>query len=129
MHTLPHRTTHGLTLQTPIELRQDLVKHPYAWPGGYPKFAVLADGEALCHHCADSEAEHLDEADHGDDWRIVGIEINWEDSDLYCCHCGEQIESAYADDDQPPYDDREEFPDQLDQQNPDTDIDFYPNNT
>ena len=114
-----------LTLQTPSEMRQDLVKNPYAWPGGYPKYAVLADGEALCHHCAESEAEHLDEADHGDDWRIVGIEINYEDTDLYCCHCGEQIESAYGD----AVDDREEFPDQLDQQCPDTDIEFYPNNT
>jgi len=61
----------------------------------------------------------------GDDWRLVGVEINYEDTDLYCCHCGEQIESAYGD----AADDREEFPDQLDQQNPDTDIDFYPNNT
>lgn len=125
MHTLPYRTTHGLTLQTPSEMRQSLVKAPHAFPGGYPKYAVLADGEALCHHCADSEAEHLDDADHGDDWRIVGIEINYEDTDLYCCHCGEQIESAYGD----AYDDREEFPDQYDQQCPDTDIDFYPNNT
>jgi len=129
MHTLPHRTTHGLTLQTPIELRQDLVKAPHAFPGGYPKYAVLADGEALCHHCADSEAELIDNADpeypNDDQWRIVAIEINYEDTDLYCSNCGEQIESAYGD----AADDREEFPDQYDQQNPDTDIDFYPNNT
>ena len=114
-----------MTLQTPTEMRLDLVRAPHAFPGGYPKYAVLADGEALCHHCADSEAEHVDEADMGDDWRLVGVEINYEDTDLYCCHCGEQIESAYGD----AADDREEFPDQLDQQNPDTDIDFYPNNT
>lgn len=114
---LPYRTT--------SEMRQDLVKAPHAFPGGYPKYAVLADGEALCHHCAESEAEHLDDADPGDDWRIDSLEINYEDTDLYCCHCGEQIESAYGD----AADDREEFPDQYDQQNPDTDIDFYPNNT
>jgi len=81
-------------------MRLDLVKHPYAWPGGYPKYAVLADGESLCHHCADSEAELIDNADpeypNDDQWRIVAVEINYEDTDLYCSNCGEQIESAYA---------------------------------
>jgi hypothetical protein len=36
---------------------------------------------------------------HADDgWRVVAMEVNWEDSDLYCDHSGERIESAYAED-------------------------------
>jgi hypothetical protein len=31
-----------------------------------------------------------------DGWNVTAIAVNWEDTDLYCSHCGEQIEAAYA---------------------------------
>jgi hypothetical protein len=72
----------------------------YAWPGGYPVYALMADSGALCPKCVKSEIRLVVSAtaDLGCDcgWEIVGAEVNWEDPDLYCDHCGERIESAYA---------------------------------
>ena len=77
-----------------MNYRTNIVKNPFAWPGGYPKFAILEDGEALCYKCCESEAETIDKASPGDGWNIIALNINWE-SEIFCCHCGNQIESAY----------------------------------
>ena len=81
--------------QTPSQRRESIVAEPYAWPGGYPKYAVLADGEALCAKCCETEKDHLEDYDMGDDHIIAGIDINWEDENLHCCHCNNLIECAY----------------------------------
>ena len=72
--------------------------HPYAWPGGYPHYVVTADGGALCHDCVKAEYKLVYRStrdDLRDGWTIAGIDINWEDADLLCDHCGKGIESAY----------------------------------
>jgi hypothetical protein len=81
------------------KLRDQLIDSPYAWPGGYPMFAVTSDGAALCHKCCKSEALQIGRPSgySHDQWRVIGLDVNWEDSSLYCDHCGERIESAYAD--------------------------------
>jgi hypothetical protein len=61
----------------------------YAWPGGYPIFYADSEGNALCPDCANENDEFSAE--------LVAYDINWEDPALYCDHCGERIESAYAD--------------------------------
>ena len=33
-----------------------------------------------------------------DQWRAMGVQINWEDTELTCAHTGERIQSAYGDD-------------------------------
>ena len=70
----------------------------YAWPGGYPVFHVCDDGAYLCPKCANApqwrHGGHSDETAWRDGWLIIGSDINWEDPDLYCDHCGERIESA-----------------------------------
>jgi hypothetical protein len=72
----------------------------YAWPGGYPLFFVTSDGAALCWNCgAKKERRNVLEAirdKSGNGWRIVAVDINWEDGDLCCDNCSERIESAYA---------------------------------
>ena len=73
----------------------------YAWPGGYPKYFVTSDGEALSFQGAKDNGEQIAESiDSGanDGWRVVGMNINWECPDMYCCHRNERIESAYAED-------------------------------
>ena len=74
----------------------------YAWPGGYPLFLVTTDGAALCSDCVKAEVRQIVDAcrtadDNG--WRAHCGDINWEDSNLYCDHCGNRIESAYAEED------------------------------
>jgi hypothetical protein len=33
---------------------------------------------------------------YDDGWRIVGMDVNYEDDTLYCDHTGERIKSAYG---------------------------------
>ena len=78
---------------------KEFVRHPYAWPGGYPLYAILSDGECLCKTCARTEAKHVIRAmraGDGSGWRAIAVDINWEDPDLTCAHCNAPIESAYG---------------------------------
>lgn len=70
----------------------------YAWPGGYPLFYLCADGGILCPQCANRESavRKADEHPDYDQWRIVAVEVNWEDASLTCDNCFKGIESAYA---------------------------------
>lgn len=79
--------------------RSDL-RQPYAWPGGYPRFFIMSDGEALSFDAAKANRRLILEAlrdNDSDGWRPVACEINWEDRALTCAHSGKRIESAYAD--------------------------------
>jgi len=84
------------TQSTSLRLADQLSSSPYAWPGGYPLFAITHDGAALCHYCCKTERETIATTTGRDGWGVVAIEANWEDPDLYCDHCGDRIESAYA---------------------------------
>lgn len=75
------------------------IRQPYVWPGGYPLYVVMADGEAMSIAAAKAEWRTIVRStlrNERDGWQVAGIEINWEDGKLYCCHTDERIESAYA---------------------------------
>lgn len=85
------------------QFREALDRGAYAWPGGYPVFFVMADGEPLSFAAAVAERatieEHLSEPDQtaaDPAWCPVATEINWEDPALFCAHTSDRIESAYA---------------------------------
>lgn len=75
------------------------IRQPYAWPGGYPLYVCMADGESLSVEAARANWREIVwdmlNAPYGI-WNVAGVEINWEDPDLFCCHSGDRIESAYA---------------------------------
>ncbi len=74
----------------------------YAWPGGYPIFAVAYDGEAICPDCVTKERKQIfrSTVEHSrDGWDVIGFEANYEDPSLFCSNCNRRIESAYAEDD------------------------------
>jgi hypothetical protein len=80
----------------------------YAFPGGYPIYYVCADNGVLCPNCANGENgsraadTDLDPSCNDDrQWIIVAADCNYEDTGLYCDHCGKRIESAYCDEDTP----------------------------
>lgn len=81
-----------------IQEFKDNVSQPYAWPGGYPRYAVTDDGGTLCFACLEKEKRRVLSALKDDDkrggWFVIAFEINWE-SDLYCDNCSQVIESAY----------------------------------
>lgn len=68
--------------------------------GGYPLYFITSDGEALSFEAArDNFRQIVDSIDgrHNDGWRIVGLDVNYEDDDLVCAHTGKKIPSAYGD--------------------------------
>jgi hypothetical protein len=80
---------------------KEAIRNKYAWPGGYPLYLVTNDGEALSINSAREIWRDIVSAHKydGSRWnRIAAININYEDSSLYCFHSGERIESAYSDD-------------------------------
>ena len=86
---------------TLLEIKQALRNGPYAWPGGYPMYFVTSDGEAFSFEGArecwrDIVRVHLNNL-RSSGWHIAGVDINYENPDLYCAHTGKRIESAYAD--------------------------------
>ena len=79
-----------------LRLADQLRASPYAWPGGYPLFAITHDGATLCHHCCKTERDSIGTTTGRDGWGVVALEANWEDPDLFCYQCGNLIESAYG---------------------------------
>lgn len=84
------------TQSTSLRLADRLSSSPYTSLGSYPLFAITHDGAALCHHCCKTERDSIGTTTGSDGWGVVALEVNWEDPDLYCDHCCDRIESAYA---------------------------------
>jgi hypothetical protein len=87
------------TQSTSLRLADRLSSSPFAWPGGYPLFAITHDGGALCPACCRSERSCIGTTTGTDGWGVVALEVNWEDASLFCDHCGNRIESAYGESD------------------------------
>ena len=71
----------------------------YAWPGGYPQYILMSDGESLSIDSARENWAAICRSTIGntrDGWKASGVDINWEDSEMVCAHSGEPIESAYG---------------------------------
>lgn len=88
-----------MIIETVEQFREHLAE-PWAWPGGYPRYFITSDGAALSYRAAREEAEQIEYAianKLSDGWRVVAVDINFEDADLFCDHTGEKIEAAYAD--------------------------------
>lgn len=82
---------------------KDFIRNKYAWPGGYPLYAIAADCAAICHTCCKSNAKQIISNTRGTEsmctdkeWRIVAVDVNYEDASLYCANCNGLIESAYG---------------------------------
>jgi hypothetical protein len=82
-------------VRTPKLLAQ--LEAKYAWPGGYPVYAIMQDGETMCAACATENENLILVADRDDDeqWQLADVEVNWEDA-LACVQCGKMIETAYG---------------------------------
>ena len=94
------------------QFNKALSEGAHAWPGGYPRYFVTADGDALSFASAEENAGLIRDAIIAQDvhsgWRVAGVEINWEDRALTCDHSGAPIECAYEGSDED--DDGEETP-------------------
>jgi hypothetical protein len=111
-----------LTLKQKIKDNLRAAENGYAWPGGYPVFAIMADGGCLCAECVKENRRliYLNSIDYHfyemdghkysefmgtKEWTIAGAEINWEDMELSCDNCYLEIECAYPDESKRQYSD------------------------
>ena len=89
-----------MKIKNTSELKNALRNGPYAWPGGYRTFFLTADCEPLCHTCVmDNFKLVLGEMKHPTwrpQWRVIGVDINYEDQHCHCANCNEHIEAAYS---------------------------------
>jgi len=79
----------------------------YAWPGGYPLYFIMADGEAVSfaatkdkwtrRQIIEALADNARGAYGDHSWFPVALEVNWENTELYCAVTNDRIESAYGD--------------------------------
>lgn len=81
------------------ESLKNAIRNPFAWPGGYPVYVILDDGEMLCHKCVKENYRQLlhSTRNHAKDgWEVIGAEVLWENEDaLVCAHCSSVLEPAY----------------------------------
>ncbi len=90
----------AMNIQTVAELEEAINAGQYTELGGYPTYFVTADGAVLSHDAVKEQIEQIKEAITEEDtrggWRVMGVEINFEDPDLFCEHTNKRIPSAYA---------------------------------
>ena len=69
-----------------------IARDPFAWPGGYERFAITDDGACLCHKCCKAEYAQIVAAQPGDGWHVVAQSSAAETDGLTVCdHCNEVI--------------------------------------
>ena len=90
-----------LMIETISDFRRAMRHGPFAWPGGYPCYFLCADGEALSFEAAKENRRAVlealrDRTPYDAQWRVVALDVNWEDTELYCAHTYKKIESAYG---------------------------------
>ena len=85
-----------------IEAVKRAIREPYAWPGGYPVYTVMDDGDLLCPDCARAEFKQIvrdTKMQIGGCWTVLGAEILWEEMDgtpAICSHCEKKLQTAYG---------------------------------
>lgn len=72
----------------------------FAWPGGYPTYLVMGDGEVIdCQAARENYPQILAALrSRGTNlqWEPYQVRIHWEGAPLTCSHSGREIESAYG---------------------------------
>ena len=102
-----------LLIKTVDDFRKALSDGQYAWPGGYPRYFIMKDNEAMSFDSCEKEQKRIesamaDETSCDDEWIPVAVDINWEDDYLFCAHSGEKIECAYPTDEEDEEDEEDE---------------------
>jgi len=91
-----------MKIETVSDFRRAYRQGPYAWPGGYPLYFIASDGEAISFKSARENRrlilKAIAYADHNSGFRVMWMDVNWENPSLFCADTGERIPSAYAED-------------------------------
>ena len=76
------------------------LSHPFTFPGGYTMYALMDDGETLCHQCCCENKEVHEGNEYDPQWQFVDVYIHWEGPAEICSHCGTELPSEYGDPDE-----------------------------
>ena len=72
----------------------------FAWPGMYPTYLVMGDGEVIdCQAARENYRQILRSLRRRGtnlQWEPYQVLIHWEGAPLICAHSGREIESAYG---------------------------------
>jgi hypothetical protein len=88
-----------MEIKTVSDFRAAMRSGPYAWPGAYPLFFITAEGDPISFEGARANLRQIiDAIGNGlpNGWRIVALDVNWENPDLFCAETGKRIQSAYG---------------------------------
>jgi hypothetical protein len=90
-----------MNINTVSDFRRAVRHGPWAWPGGYPCYFITADGAALSFEALKRRGtlrnilEAIRDKDDRSGWRVVALDVNWEDDNLFCDDTGGRIDCAY----------------------------------
>lgn len=91
---------HAGTIETVAQLKACLRAGQWTMPGMYPLYFIADDGESLSFEAVRANlATVMDSIAHDikDGWRVVALDVNYEDEGMTCSHTGKPIPSAYGD--------------------------------
>jgi hypothetical protein len=81
------------------DLKAALRQGQYSWPRGYPCYFIADDGAALSFEAVRENYILVLRAvreQNNDGWRVIAVDVNWDDEDLTCAHTNKIIPSAYG---------------------------------
>lgn len=91
-----YKHTHR-NINTTADLKATLRAGEHSWPGGYQMYFITGDGHAMSFEgVRKSLAPLLDDIKEQSRHRIVGVAINYEDTDLYCVLTDTPIPASYG---------------------------------
>lgn len=93
---------HNITQRDSINSVKNIIREPYAWPGGYAKMMAMTDGESLCAQCVKDNYRLILKATRDNDrsgWQAYAADIHWEGAPMTCAHCNKEMPSEYGDPD------------------------------
>ena len=91
-----YKKTHR-TINTTADLKATLRAGEYAWPGGYQMYFRTNDGHAVSFEgVRKNVGPWLKDIRERTYCRIVAVEINYEDQDLYCVITDKPIPPSYG---------------------------------
>lgn len=99
----PCFSRHSRQIETLNDIKATLRAGPYAWPGGYPLFFVMADGAPVSFRGILLEWRNVASdtmAGSGSCWQPIALEVNYETVGLFCEITGELIPAAYIGDEE-----------------------------
>lgn len=83
-----------------INRLKEVIRTPFAFPGGYEKALLTTDGGVICHKCAKSEYSnilHSTRGEYSDGWQVSAIFLADEcDGSVICDHCSTDLKDEVA---------------------------------